>query len=56
MYQLDSAIQMELWQEAYKAIEDIHGLMAMSKKTPQPKTMANYYQVCYTRPKSDHVS
>jgi translation initiation factor 3 subunit A len=44
LYQLDSAIQMELWQEAYKAIEDIHGLMNMSKKTPQPKTMANYYQ------------
>ena len=43
LYQLDSAIQMELWQEAYKAIEDIHGLMSLSKKTPQPKTMANYY-------------
>lgn len=44
LYQLDSAIQMELWQEAYKAIEDIHGLMGLSKKTPLPKTMANYYQ------------
>lgn len=44
LYQLDSAIQMELWQEAYKAIEDIHGLMTLSKKTPVAKTMANYYQ------------
>uniref|UniRef100_A0A1B0D2Z0 Eukaryotic translation initiation factor 3 subunit A n=2 Tax=Phlebotomus papatasi TaxID=29031 RepID=A0A1B0D2Z0_PHLPP len=44
LHQLDSAIQMELWQEAYKAIEDIHGLMNMSKKTPLAKTMANYYQ------------
>ncbi|XP_005182538.1 eukaryotic translation initiation factor 3 subunit A [Musca domestica] len=44
LYQLDCAIQMELWQEAYKAIEDIHGLMALSKKAPLPKTMANYYQ------------
>lgn len=44
LFQLDCAIQMELWQEAYKAIEDIHGLMALSKKTPVPKTMANYYQ------------
>lgn len=44
LYQLDSAIQMELWQEAYKAIEDIHGLMGLSKKAPLPKTMANYYQ------------
>lgn len=42
--QLDSAIQMELWQEAYKATEDIHGLMNLSKKLPVPKTMANYYQ------------
>lgn len=44
LYQLDSAIQMELWQEAYKAIEDIHGLMTLSKKQPVAKTMANYYQ------------
>ncbi|KAK7792189.1 hypothetical protein R5R35_005144 [Gryllus longicercus] len=44
LVQLDSAIQMELWQEAYKAIEDIHGLMNLSKKSPVPKTMANYYQ------------
>ncbi|KAL3269581.1 hypothetical protein HHI36_008645 [Cryptolaemus montrouzieri] len=44
LHQLDFAIQMELWQEAYKAIEDIHNLMNMSKKMPVPKTMANYYQ------------
>ncbi|XP_044754026.1 eukaryotic translation initiation factor 3 subunit A [Coccinella septempunctata] len=44
LHQLDYAIQMELWQEAYKAIEDIHNLMNISKKMPVPKTMANYYQ------------
>lgn len=44
LVQLDSAIQMELWQEAYKATEDIHNLMMMSKKSSVPKTMANYYQ------------
>ncbi|XP_058811858.1 eukaryotic translation initiation factor 3 subunit A isoform X2 [Topomyia yanbarensis] len=44
LHQLDCAIQMELWLEAYKAIEDIHGLMSLSKKTPMPKTMALYYQ------------
>lgn len=44
LIQLDSAIQMELWQEAYKATEDIHGLMNIAKKQPMPKTMANYYQ------------
>jgi translation initiation factor 3 subunit A len=38
--QLDAAIQMELWQEAYKAIEDVHGLMMLSKKVFAPKVMA----------------
>ena len=42
LVQLDAAIQMELWQEAYKAIEDIHGLMTLSKKVFQPKMMANF--------------
>merc|ERR1712121_419239 len=42
--QLDTAITMELWQEAYKAIEDVHGLMTLSKKPPKPQLMANYYQ------------
>lgn len=44
LFQLESAIQMELWQEAYKAIEDIHSLMSLAKKTPVSKTLANYYQ------------
>ena len=44
LVQLDAAINMELWQEAYKAVEDIHGLMSLSKKVFQPKMMANYYQ------------
>ena len=34
---------MELWQEAYKAVEDIHNLMGISKKALQPKMMAQYY-------------
>jgi len=44
LLQLDFAIQMELWQEAYKAIEDIHGLMILAKKMPRPQQMAQYYQ------------
>ena len=45
LVQLDAAIHMELWKEAYKAVEDIHGLiMSLSKKVFQPKMMAYYYQ------------
>jgi translation initiation factor 3 subunit A len=45
LVQLDSAIQMELWQEAYKATDDIKrfGLMNLSKKPPKPQLMASYY-------------
>ncbi|KAF6108456.1 eukaryotic translation initiation factor 3 subunit A [Phyllostomus discolor] len=43
LVQLDSAISMELWQEAFKAVEDIHGLFSLSKKPPKPQLMANYY-------------
>ncbi|XP_048249669.1 eukaryotic translation initiation factor 3 subunit A-like [Haliotis rufescens] len=42
--QLNSAINMELWQEAFKAVEDIHGLIILSKKSPKPSLMANYLQ------------
>ncbi|RWS09568.1 Eukaryotic translation initiation factor 3 subunit A-like protein [Dinothrombium tinctorium] len=46
LVQLDCAIQMELWQEAYKATDDIKkfGLMNLSKKPPKPQLMASYYQ------------
>jgi len=44
LVQLDSAISMELWQEAFKAVEDIYDLISMSKKPPKPSLMANYYQ------------
>lgn len=46
LVQLDSAIQMELWQEAYRATDDIKkfGLMNLTKKLPKPQLMANYYQ------------
>uniref|UniRef100_A0A8C4PWC5 Eukaryotic translation initiation factor 3 subunit A n=1 Tax=Eptatretus burgeri TaxID=7764 RepID=A0A8C4PWC5_EPTBU len=44
LVQLESAILMELWQEAFKAVEDIHGLFSLSKKPPKSQLMANYYQ------------
>uniref|UniRef100_F6R8V3 Eukaryotic translation initiation factor 3 subunit A n=1 Tax=Ciona intestinalis TaxID=7719 RepID=F6R8V3_CIOIN len=40
--QLDAAIQIELWQEAFKAVEDIHYLMSLSKRPPKPQTLANF--------------
>ncbi|XP_071827297.1 eukaryotic translation initiation factor 3 subunit A-like [Apostichopus japonicus] len=43
LFQLETAIHMELWQEAYKAVEDIHNLMEISKKTPKAQLMATYY-------------
>ncbi|KAL3615348.1 Eukaryotic translation initiation factor 3 subunit A [Castilleja foliolosa] len=37
--QLKVATELELWQEAFRSIEDIHGLMCMVKKTPKPSLM-----------------
>lgn len=36
-------VSSSLVQEAFKAVEDIHGLFALSKKPPKPQLMANYY-------------
>lgn len=46
LIQLESATQIELWQEAYRATDDIkrYGLMNLNKKPPKPQLMANYYQ------------
>ncbi|GKV07478.1 hypothetical protein SLEP1_g19253 [Rubroshorea leprosula] len=41
--QLKIATELELWQEAFRSIEDIHGLMWMVKKTPKPSLMVIYY-------------
>ncbi|GMT19012.1 hypothetical protein PFISCL1PPCAC_10309, partial [Pristionchus fissidentatus] len=45
--QLDTAIQMELWQEAYRSAEDVHGMMQLSKdkdrRTVKPASYVNYY-------------
>jgi len=43
LIQLDTAIAMELWQEAFKAVEDIHTFTTISKKTPKPQQLASYY-------------
>ncbi|KAJ8570708.1 hypothetical protein K7X08_037680 [Anisodus acutangulus] len=41
--QLKVATELGLWQEAFRSIEDIYGLMCMVKKTPKPSLMVVYY-------------
>jgi translation initiation factor 3 subunit A len=47
LIQLDTAIQMELWGEAYKSTEDLHNLMQLckekDKRTIKPQSFVNYY-------------
>ncbi|TKR78190.1 hypothetical protein L596_019040 [Steinernema carpocapsae] len=47
LIQLDTAIQMELWQEAYRSAEDLHGMMQLSKdkdkRMVKPTSYVNYY-------------
>lgn len=37
------ACELELWQEAFRSVEDIQGLAAIGKKPPKPQFMATYY-------------
>lgn len=37
------ACELELWQEAFRSVEDIQGLFLMAKKPAKPQMMAIYY-------------
>jgi translation initiation factor 3 subunit A len=41
--QLNTAIELELWQQAFQSAEDLHGLFTLSKKPPKPAVLAAYY-------------
>ena len=42
--QLTAAMELDQWQEAYRSVEDIHGLMGFSKKAPKPAMQAAYFK------------
>lgn len=43
-HQLEAATTLELWNEAFRTVEDIHGITVAGRKTPKPKLLALFYE------------
>lgn len=43
-HQLNAAVNLKLWQETFRSIEDIHGLLNLSKRPIRSSLLANYFE------------
>lgn len=42
--QLSVSVQLELWQEAFRSVEDVHSLLVLLKRSIHPSFMVTYYE------------